>query len=82
MVKPHRLRDRVSDIAAEANAYLRRRRQEREPFARVYYPGGRSAAHSAETEGGRALFLAASHLIDAAGPSRTRRQQRAQGRST
>jgi hypothetical protein len=77
VIKPHRLfRDRVSDLAGDANAYLRRRRQERKPFARVYYPGGRSAAQAAETEQGRALFLAASHLVEVAGPSRTRRQQR------
>lgn len=76
MPKPHRLRDRVSDIASDGAAYLRRRRQERKPFARVYYPGGRSAAHAAETPSGRALFLAASHLIEAAGPPLKRRQSR------
>jgi hypothetical protein len=77
MIKPHRVfRERVSDLAGDANAYLRRRRHERKPFARVYYPGGRSAAQAPETDSGRALFLAASHLIEVAGPSRTRRQQR------
>ena len=76
MAAPPPPADRVSDIAGEATAYLRRRRQERKPFARVYYPGGRSAAHTAETEAGKALFVAASHLIEAAGPPRTRRQQR------
>lgn len=74
--KPHRVRSRVSDIAGEAAAYLRRRRLEKKPFARVYYAGGRSAAHSAETESGRALFVAASHVIEAAGPPQTRRRQR------
>ncbi len=74
--KPHRFRDRVSDIAGEAAAYLRRRRLERKPFARVYYTGGRSAAHAAETDSGRALFVAASHLVEVAGPSLRRRQQR------
>jgi hypothetical protein len=77
VIKPHRVfRERVSDLAGDANAYLRRRRQEREPFARVYYRGGRSAAQSAENEAGKALFVAASHLVEVAGPSRTRRQQR------
>ena len=55
--KPHRLvMDRVSGYADEAAAYLRRRRLTRKPFARVY----------AETESGRALFLAAARLIDTA----------------
>jgi hypothetical protein len=66
--KPQRtILERVSAYAEEAAAYLRRRRTTRQPFARVYYPGGRSAAYPAETEGGRDLFLAASHLIDLAG---------------
>ena len=78
MIKPHRVfRERVSDIAEEASGYLRRRRQEKKPFARVFYRGGRSASEAAETEAGRALFLAASHAIEAAGPPRTRRQRRA-----
>ena len=75
--KPHRIfRGKVGDLAGDANAYLRRRRQERKPFARVYYPGGRSSAQADDTDAGQALFLAASHLIEVAGPSRTRRQQR------
>lgn len=76
MIKPHRLlRDRVTDITAEAAAYLRRRRQDRKPFARVYYLGGRSASHGADGEAGRALFLAASHVIEVTGPPRTRRER-------
>ena len=65
--KPHRvLIDRVSGYAGEAAGFLRRRRLTRKPFARVYYAEGRSAAHSSDTEEGRALFLAAARLIDAA----------------
>ena len=65
--KPHRLLlDRVSSYADEAGAYVRRRRMTRKPFARVGYPGDRSAAYEPETEAGRKLFLAASQLIDAA----------------
>jgi hypothetical protein len=65
--KPHRLLiDRVSGYAEEAGAYMRRRRATRKPFARVYYAGGRSSAYESGTEAGRALFLAASRLIDAA----------------
>jgi hypothetical protein len=65
--KPQRtILGRVSAYAEEAAGYLRRRRITREPFARVHYPGGRSAAYGAETAAGRELFLAASRLIDAA----------------
>jgi hypothetical protein len=67
MDKPHRaLIGRVTGYAEEAAAYLRRRRVTRTPFARVYWSGERGAAFDAETEAGRALFLAASRLIDAA----------------
>jgi hypothetical protein len=67
--KPYRtIRDRVSGYADEAAAFMRRRRQLRKPFARVYYSGGRSAAYSAESEEGRRLFLAAARLIEVAGP--------------
>ena len=46
--KPHRiLLDRVSGYADEAAAYMRRRRVARRPFARLYYPNGRSADHAA-----------------------------------
>lgn len=65
--KPHRhLIDRVSGYADEASAYLRRRRLTRRPFARVYVPGGRAIACEPETGECRALFLAASHVLDAA----------------
>lgn len=69
MVKPHRVfLERVSGYADEAAAFLRRRRLTRRPFARVYYAGGRSAAHDADGEAGRALFLAAAKVIDASRP--------------
>jgi hypothetical protein len=69
--KPHRvLLDRVSGYADEAAAYLRRRRHLRKPFARTYYPGGRSLAFGDDTEAGKALFEAASRLIEVASPKR------------
>ncbi len=72
--KPHRvLLDRVSGYADEAAAYMRRRRHLRKPFARTYYPGGRSSDWPSDVEQGRALFLAASHLIEVAGPLRRTR---------
>jgi hypothetical protein len=67
MEKPHRvLLDRVAGYADEAAAYLRRRRMSRQPFARVYWPGGRGADFAPDTEAGRALFIAASRVIDVA----------------
>jgi hypothetical protein len=71
--KPHRvLLDAVSGYADEAAAYLRRRRHLRKPFARTYYAGGRSSAWASDSEQGRAMFLAASRLIEVAGPPRRR----------
>ncbi len=65
--KPHRaIIERVSGYADEAAAFLRRRRTTRRPFARVYTPGGNATSCPPETEEGRALFLAASRVIDAA----------------
>lgn len=63
--KPHRaILGLVSGYADEAAAYLRRRRLTRRPFARVWVAGGRGTACPPETEEGRALFLAASRVID------------------
>ena len=74
--KPHRiLLDRVTGYADEAAAYLRRRRHMRKPFARVYHAGGRSSDFSSETEAGKALFTAASRVIDVAGPTRRAARQ-------
>jgi hypothetical protein len=72
--KPHRLLlERVSGYADEAAAYLRRRRHLRKPFARTYYADGRSLAFPADSDEGKALFLAASRLIETAGPARRAR---------
>jgi hypothetical protein len=72
--KPHRvLLERVSGYADEAAAYLRRRRHLRKPFARTSYSGGRSSGWTADSEQGRAMFLAASRLIEVAGPPRRAR---------
>jgi hypothetical protein len=76
-VKPHRvLLDRVSGYADEAAAYLRRRRHLRKPFARTYYPGGRSTAFPEDSEGGRALFEAAAKLIEVATPPKRARAEK------
>jgi hypothetical protein len=75
--KPHRLLlDRVSGYADEAAAYIRRRRHLRKPFARTYYHGGRSLAFAADSEEGQAMFLAASRLIEVAGPLRRARSSK------
>jgi hypothetical protein len=74
--KPHRLLlDRVSGYADEAAAYLRRRRHLRKPFARTYYAGGRSMAFPEDTEAGKALFEAASRLIEVATPKKARNEK-------
>ena len=74
--KPHRiLLDRVSGYADEAAAYMRRRRHMRKPFARVYLAGGRASEHSADTPDGKALFKAAAHVIEIAGPPRRAARQ-------
>jgi hypothetical protein len=66
--KPHRiLLDRVSSYADEAAAYVRRRRIARRPFARLYYPNGRSADHAGDSAIGAELFVAAGRLIEVAG---------------
>ena len=66
--KPHRvLLDRVSGYADEAAAYMRRRRVSRRPFARLYYPSGRSSDHAADSVAGGELFVAAGRLIEVAG---------------
>jgi hypothetical protein len=67
MQKPHRiLLDRVSAYADEAAAFMRRRRVARKPFARLYYPSGRSADHAQDSTAGAELFVAAGRLIEVA----------------
>ena len=57
--KPHRvLLDRVSGYADEAAAYMRRRRVSRQPFARLYYPNGRSSDHAGDSTAGLVLTQA------------------------
>jgi hypothetical protein len=66
--KPHRIfLDRVSGYADEAAAYMRRRRVARRPFARIYYPSGRSSDHADDSRSGAELFVAAGRLIAVAG---------------
>lgn len=66
--KPHRvLLDRVSGYADEAAAFMRRRRIDRKPFARLYYGGGRSIDLAANDGAGAELFVAAGRLIELAG---------------
>jgi len=71
MQKPHRvLLDRVSGYADEAAAYMRRRRIQRKPFARLYYRGGRAAELPADSTAGAELFVAAGAVIDLTRKSR------------
>ena len=67
MPKPHRVvLDRVSGYADEAAAFMRRRRHERRPFARVYRRDGSSLEHPADSEAGERLSSAAARLIELA----------------
>jgi hypothetical protein len=67
MPKPHRVvLDRVTGYADEAAAFMRRRRHERRPFARVYWGDGRGVDHPADSNAGEALFEAASRLLELA----------------
>lgn len=69
--KPHRvLLERFSGYADEAAAYMRRRRIQRKPFARLYYPGGRATEYPADSTAGAELFVAAGSVIDLAGKRR------------
>jgi len=64
--KPQRtLRDRITGYREEAAAYLRRRQEDRKPFARVSLSDGRGRKLGSDTDHGRALFLAAASVIDA-----------------
>ena len=64
--KPHRvLIDRVSGYASEAAAYMRRRRVNRRPFARVIGNDGRGFDHRPGTPQGDALQAAGARLIEA-----------------
>jgi hypothetical protein len=66
--KPHRiLLDRVSGYADEAAAFMRRRRISRKPFARLYYPQGRSRDYAGDAAVGGELFVVAGRLIEVAG---------------
>jgi hypothetical protein len=69
--KPHRvLLERFSGYADEAAAYMRRRRIQRKPFARLYYRGGRAAEYPADSTTGAELFVAAGAVIELAGKPR------------
>lgn len=69
MPKVHRVfLDRVSGYADEAGAFVRRRRVQRRPFARVHYPGGRSLEHPLDSTTGGELMSAAEELVTIAGP--------------
>ena len=64
--KPHRLLiDRVSGYAAEAAAYMRRRRSTRRPFVRVVDQGARGYDYPVEEPTGAELQRLAGDLIEA-----------------
>lgn len=71
--KPHRLLiDRVSGYAAEAAAFMRRRRATRQPFARVIEADGAGRDHRPGTPEGDALQALAGDLIEAVSAKNSR----------
>lgn len=71
--KPHRvLINRVSGYAAEAAAFMRRRRATRQPFARIVDAGGSGQDHRPGTPEGDELQALAGDLIDAITDIKTR----------
>lgn len=66
MPKAHRLfLDRVSGYADEASAFLKRRKQTREPFARVYDEHEVGHSFAADSDHGERLHAVARTLIEA-----------------
>lgn len=69
--KPHRvLIDRVSGYAAEAAAFMRRRRLTRQPFARIIDAEGSGRDHRPGSPEGDELQVLAGELIEAIGDMR------------
>ncbi len=71
MQKPGRfLADKVSFVAEEAAAYLRRRKLSRRPFVRIHLAGGRILAPDPASPQGERLLDAAEALLSAAAAAR------------
>lgn len=67
MLKPHRvITDRINSYAAEAQAFMRRRRHHRRPYVRIQYRSGDAVDLPLESADGAAVRLAAEALIECA----------------
>lgn len=65
--KPHRIMvERVSGYVAEAGAFVRRRRENRRPYARIGFADGRAVEHEPGTPAGDRIQSAADELIELA----------------
>lgn len=68
MPKPQRtLRGRIATYREEATAFLRRRQEDRKPFVRLYFSGGRGRSLDPESGEAQPLLAVAGALIEAAG---------------
>ena len=66
MGRPRFILDRAYGYVAEAAAFLRRRKKTRQPFAQVYWRGGRGYRYGGDDEAGRELFAVATELAELA----------------
>lgn len=67
MLKPHRvITDRINSYAAEAQAFVRRRRHHRRPYVRIQFHDGDALDLPLESPEGALVTAAAEALIDSA----------------
>ena len=67
MLKPHRvITERLNSYAAEAQAFMRRRRHHRRPYIRIQYRDGDALDLPLESAEGEAVTAAAEALVRSA----------------
>ena len=65
MLKPHRvITDRINSYAAEAQAFMRRRRHHRRPYVRIQYRDGDAVDLPLGSAEGASVQAAAEALLD------------------
>lgn len=69
MLKPHRvITERLNSYAAEAQAFMRRRRHHRRPYIRIQYPDGDAIDLPLDSAEGVAVRSATDSLIGTVPP--------------
>lgn len=67
MLKPHRvITERLNSYAAEAQAFMRRRRHHRRPYIRIQYRDGDAVDLPLDSPSGIAVSAAADSLVSCA----------------